>query len=1052
MSKTLLTRPGISEQGTTRWGGRANSFKEISEYLSDAVELAKNSDTLSDTLKAFADAAPWAKYAVGALGEVIPPVKFAAKLFADFTKETDPEALGHLACTLAYQRAIEQTVKSMEVPIVSNRETKDIKKRLAALEPSADVDFGTFSCANALAHNFVVSADRVLRAYTDAVGYTNKQALDLVRGVHRRFVPYLKKLLSHGSSKDRFEPFSTLIRFGTSEQRTYETLEEHAQYQRWLFEKAPVLKGVPYALGNVYVSRECGNLYWREIKRKRLNPSSEAGGRNPIVDSVMELIADPTFNDAIVIRGAAGAGKSALTLKLCSELLDQGLSPIRIRMTDLQLNKAKAVSERVTNAIQLSDDDYAPNRPRYASGDLFSDGSILGDPIQFHNAVICPYVLIFDGWDEISLAADEGFKVSVRELLRDIRSEFLKRRRGSIRLILTGRHSIDVDESKFFRDETRVLTILPFESADLETLIANVGQALKGRHIDVDHLSVFKSKTWQQLNQAASGNLTVFGLPLLAHLEIRRLLSPGHGDHDEPITNPTALHRSQVDMTIQKSGKAQDDPAHTEEQPQLSGDILRDLLWQTASAITNLGEENISFAELKPRIRLDKSLIAAGCSKEDVLSSLMISFYFKGRQTEQGAEFENKSFREYLFAEAIVEELKTYGRTTESASSKRERFWKEFGVEDPRFSLAHTLSELLAPQWLRPEVVAHLEQLLTWEIGRVDEEESPKDPVTPTLALSADEWARVRDGIADVWDWWAEGVHLRPQPAEKENVYKPAYVHQLIESCNPQAVEEWPQSQNRAVTMDAHLGDGLVRLCSLIHYLLAVEEGWLRDPVDADRWAADLWDGVSTIGNGPRRCQSSVTQGDRSWVFFAPTQEDPHFFANYAHRINAAGWRPLGPFPLGVNLSGIDLRAAIISIPFLHDANDAVTVWTYANLSNVKAAGSCLHMHDFAEVLAKGADFRASYLVGTDFLRANLELADFTGSRCVYAIFEEAKLRDAFLRRTDLENTSFANADLEKTDFKEANVYTSTSFEGSNFEEAKNLRELLQRLETQAKD
>lgn len=109
-------------------------------------------------------------------------------------------------------------------------------------------------------------------------------------------------------------------------------------------------------------------------------------------------------------------------------------------------------------------------------------------------------------------------------------------------------------------------------------------------------------------------------------------------------------------------------------------------------------------------------------------------------------------------------------------------------------------------------------------------------------------------------------------------------------------------------------------------------------------------------------------------------------------------------------------------------------------------------MHDLAEVLAKSADFRASYLVGTDFLRANLELADFSGSCCVYAIFEEAKLRDAFLRRTDLENTSFANADVEKTDFKEANVYESTSFEGSNFEKAKNLRELLQRVETQTKD
>lgn len=119
---------------------------------------------------------------------------------ADLTKETDPEALGDLACTLAYQRAIEQTVKSMEVPIVSTRETKDIKKRLAALEPSASVDFGTFSFASALSHDFVCKADQVLKEFAQLVGYDDEQTRRLIGGVHVRFVSVLKTLLSDGST------------------------------------------------------------------------------------------------------------------------------------------------------------------------------------------------------------------------------------------------------------------------------------------------------------------------------------------------------------------------------------------------------------------------------------------------------------------------------------------------------------------------------------------------------------------------------------------------------------------------------------------------------------------------------------------------------------------------------------------------------------------------------------------------------------------------------------------------------------------------------------
>jgi hypothetical protein len=96
----------------------------------------------------------------------------------------------------------------------------------------------------------------------------------------------------------------------------------------------------------------------------------------------------------------------------------------------------------------------------------------------------------------------------------------------------------------------------------------------------------------------------------------------------------------------------------------------------------------------------------------------MISFFFKGGHTHLGCEFVHKSFREYLFAEAIVEALKDFGRDDSGELRKRASYYKEFNKEDPQYGLTRTLSELLSPQWLSPEVAVHVEQLLAWEIQR----------------------------------------------------------------------------------------------------------------------------------------------------------------------------------------------------------------------------------------------------------------------------------------------------------------------------------------------
>jgi hypothetical protein len=160
-----------------------------------------------------------------------------------------------------------------------------------------------------------------------------------------------------------------------------------------------------------------------------------------------------------------------------------------------------------------------------------------------------------------------------------------------------------------------------------------------------------------------------------------RLLSEPSADTERLIANPTTLYRSLVDLTCAKSGKAADAQDEIDQQFRISGGRLRDLLRRTASAMTISGKESISYTELRLRLDLrgaDLERCVQAETDDSELSQLMISYYFKGGYSELGCEFLHKSFREYLFAEGVVEILKSYGRKVTAALPERELYWKEF--------------------------------------------------------------------------------------------------------------------------------------------------------------------------------------------------------------------------------------------------------------------------------------------------------------------------------------------------------------------------------------
>src|SRR5258708_3828771 len=62
-----------------------------------------------------------------------------------------------------------------------------------------------------------------------------------------------------------------------------------------------------------------------------------------------------------------------------------------------------------------------------------------------------------------------------------------------------------------------------------------------------------------------------------------------------------------------------------------------------------------------------------------------------------------------------------------------------------------------------------LGSLLEWEIRRTfSPADGPRDE-TATSPCTEKEWRRIRTLVADLWDWWGDGVHLRPQPRERED-------------------------------------------------------------------------------------------------------------------------------------------------------------------------------------------------------------------------------------------------------------------------------------------
>lgn len=195
-------------------GGTLDRLKGVHEMLADVVEATEE----FDILEALKDASPWAEAVGNALGDALPPVRFVLKLFEELNKIEDPNELGYLAATLAYQQAVEQAWQAMPPKVLAKAKAADPKLRkkaladLRAATPAETYVFSRFSFDEALKSPFIKDAERFLEMSARGLLDDEADYLNLQHGVRVRFVANLKGILSHGSTRERFTPFRELTR------------------------------------------------------------------------------------------------------------------------------------------------------------------------------------------------------------------------------------------------------------------------------------------------------------------------------------------------------------------------------------------------------------------------------------------------------------------------------------------------------------------------------------------------------------------------------------------------------------------------------------------------------------------------------------------------------------------------------------------------------------------------------------------------------------------------------------------------------------------------
>jgi TIR domain len=276
-----------------------------------------------------------------------------------------------------------------------------------------------------------------------------------------------------------------------------------------------------------------------------------------------------------VLAARAAADNRVRVIPVCIDLHPSELAVLK------ELQAIEAGDDLVTRVLAaladvpawaVTPDDYlvlhqAWNRYQFRQGpesevapapvrELF-DEARLRETVEIANTTLCRWVFILDGWDEVSLADSAGYQAQLRTWLPKIR-EFLVRRTGTpVRLVITGRPSLEVKDSGFLSRNTPVLTLRLIRPDQLRAF-ANKVAAVAEWGLTVERCEAVFERDTTWFDSRGPGGVDMLGLPLLAFLTFRTLAN-WSGDIAELISAPSALYCALIDQTVAHSGKAVDE-------------------------------------------------------------------------------------------------------------------------------------------------------------------------------------------------------------------------------------------------------------------------------------------------------------------------------------------------------------------------------------------------------------------------------------------------------------------------------------------------------------
>jgi len=128
----------------------------------------------------------------------------------------------------------------------------EVKAQLALIDTGAELDMSTFSLQKANSHEFIIQAELHFWAGASLAGYTQAQIASLTPRIRDNFSTCLDQVLADAKNGEKLAPFREYLNMDAPERRrAFRALQQHLDYQRWLYEEAPVLGKSPFALKRV---------------------------------------------------------------------------------------------------------------------------------------------------------------------------------------------------------------------------------------------------------------------------------------------------------------------------------------------------------------------------------------------------------------------------------------------------------------------------------------------------------------------------------------------------------------------------------------------------------------------------------------------------------------------------------------------------------------------------------------------------------------------------------------------------------------------------------